>query len=188
MLLPLICAGLPTYKYFVIKDGYEELEIHDNNVQTCFDYLCETLPKFCPDFAGYNPVTLIHAWHKKEGNYFAVEVMTQRVRYLITIQIIEEKHYLYSVRILNCDGPGGAKWSQPDQEMIDFAMTEIKEKFGHDVNLLNVAMFTTRLAGTNFAQFVAIVTTETERYIVNCQLAKPFGGKQYAVKSMNRVD
>ncbi|EAY18697.1 hypothetical protein TVAG_063020 [Trichomonas vaginalis G3] len=188
MFLSLICGNLPTYKYFVIKDGYEEIDIHEPGVQSSYEYLCGVVPKFLPDFTTYHAITLIHCWHKKEGNYYAVEVMTQRIRYLVTVQDIEGTHYLYSVRILNCDGPGGAKWSQPEQDIIDLVMEEAKEKFGQDLKLRNVAAFTTRLQGTKYAHFVADVETDSERFLINVHLEKPFGGQQYSIKDIVRVE
>ena len=181
------CGNRPTYKYFVIKDGFEEMEIHEPAVQGAYDFAVHLCPKFVPDFTTYNAITLIHAWHKEDGNYYAVEVMTNRIKYLITTQLVEEKYYLYSVRILNSEGPGGARWSEPDETMNELCMTKAREEFGQDIKLNNVAMFTSQMAGTTYAHWTGDVTSESERMLVDVKLQKPFGETEYTIVNIVRL-
>ena len=187
MFLALICASLPTYKYFVIHDGFEEIDIHEQEVQGAYEFAVDLCPKFVPGFSLVDAITLIHAWHKEDGNFYAVEVMTHRVRYLVTVQLTDEKYFLHSVRILNSEGPGGAKWSQPDEGIQEQCMNEAREKFGQDLKLKNVALWTTQMAGTTYGHFAADCETESERMLVDIRLERPFGEKNFNIVKVERI-
>ena len=182
-----LCGNLPTYKYFVIKDGFEEIEIHEPAVQGAYEYAVDLCPKFVPDFNHINAITLIHAWHKEDGNYYAIEVMTNRIRYLVTVQLEEEKYYLHSVRILNREGPGGARWSEPEETINELCMNAARKEFGQDLKLTNVALYTTQMAGTTYAHWAADVSSESERMLVDVRLEKPFGETEYTIVKIERI-
>ena len=181
------CGNLPTYKYFVIKDGFEEIEIHDPVVQGAYEYAADLCTKFVPDFTKVNAITLIHAYHKEEGNYYAVELLTNRIQYLVTVQFEDDKYFLYSVRILNREGPGGARWSEPDEIINDLCMSRARDEFGQDLKLNNVALWTTQMAGTTYGHWTADIISESERMLVDVRLEKPFGEPDYNIVKIERI-
>lgn len=190
MVLPLalLCAKFPTFKYFIIPDGYSEIDIHSPEVQEAYEFGKKVCPLFLDDFVGPHHITLIHAWHKEEGNFYAVEVMRLRIRYLIKVQTMPDgKHYIHSVRILNEEGPTGAHWFVPDDDLVDYVMQSLKKGYGDDLELIHVAVFKTVMRGDTHGQMVIDCKKGDERMLVNVSLFKKFGEEDLRVSKFERV-
>lgn len=188
-----VVGHLPTYKYFVMHEDYQEVEIHEDIVQECFDYGKNTVQQFLDEFKGYSPTVLVHAWKRtnEKGDFYACEVFRQRLRYLITINIPNpekpERKYIHSVRILNGETEGGAHWFHPTDEFTDFVMETVNEKFGDDVKLRNVAVFKTIMKGKTIAQMVLDVENDLERMLLDITLIKPFGEENFNIEEIKRI-
>lgn len=188
-----ISARLPTYKYFVIPDGYVEINIKEDIVKSCFEYGRDLVKKFLDEFSGPHPIVLLHAWHKNgnDGDYYACEVLRMKIRYLLIIHIpnVEktENKYLHSVRILNDDGPGGVHWLHPPADVLEEAMKAINEQYGNEVKLRNVSVYKTFMKYNKFAQIVIDATKGEERHLFNVQLVQKFGENEFKVTSVDQI-
>jgi len=189
VLYNLIFARFPTYKYFVIPDGYSEIEIHDPDAQSAFEFGRDTVQKCLADFYGPHPITLLHAWKKaQDGEYFALEVYRLRVKYLITVHKTEEgKHYLHSVRIMNEETESGAHWFHPPEDVLDLCIAAAREQFGQDLNFRNVAVYRTVMAGKTTGQMLVDVETSNERMLISINLLKLFGERQFKITEIQRI-
>ena len=190
MLLP-NCARFPTYKYFVMADDYVEVDIKEPIVQECFEYGRNITKGFLEDFAGPYPIVLLHAWHRttEKGEFYACEVLRTKIRYLITVNVVNDQKYLYSVRILNEEMETGAHWFHPADEIVNQVMQEIKAKYGEETELGNVAVFKTVMKMDTIAQMVIDCKNKSnnERMLIDVRLVKKFGQKDLIIDNMNRV-
>ncbi|OHT12452.1 hypothetical protein TRFO_17732 [Tritrichomonas foetus] len=188
-----LCARLPTYKYFVIPDGYVETDIKEEIVQNCYNFSVDLVKKFLDDFTGPQPIVLLHAWNKKgdDGEYFACEVMRMKLKYLLIVHIpnIEnaERKFLHSVRILNEETPSGAHWFHPPSDVLEIVMKGINEKYGNDVQLRNVAVYKTVMNYHKYGQIVIDTTKGEERMLFNIKLIQKFGEKSFQISSIEQI-
>ncbi|KAK8900499.1 hypothetical protein M9Y10_002826 [Tritrichomonas musculus] len=188
-----VSARLPTYKYFVIPDGYVEIDIKEEIVKNCFEYGRDLVKKFLDEFSGPHPIVLLHAWHKKgdDGDYYACEVLRMKIRYLIIVHIPNtektENKFLHSVRILNEEGPGGVHWLHPPSDVLEETMKAINEKYGNDIKLRNVAVYKTVMKYNKFGQIVIDATKNDERMLFNVNLIQKFGESEFKVSSIDQI-
>lgn len=182
-------AHFPTFKYFVIQDEYTEIDIKETIVQECFEYGRNVTSLFLDDFSGPHPITLLHAWHKsnEKGDFYACEVLRMKVRYLVTVNVVNDAKYLYSVRILNEETASGAHWFQPSEDAVEMVMTAVKAKFGDDVELGNVAVFKTVMNMGTIGQMVLDCTKGDERMLLNVKIVKKFGAKEAVVEEVEKI-
>jgi hypothetical protein len=187
-------ASYPTYKYFPLEEEYTEVDPKEAIVQECYNYGVNVTSKFLDDFQGPHPIVLIHAWKRtleEKGDFYAVEVMRLRIRYLIIVNIPIKSEpgekFLHSVRILNEEAAGGAHWFQPEDEMVELALGAVKEKFGDEIDLRNVAVFKTVMKVATFGQMVIDVDIEGERALLDIRLVRKFGEKATVVESITRI-
>lgn len=183
-------ARFPTYKYFPIQEEYIEVDVKQPIVQACCEYGKNITRQFLDDFSGPHAITLIHAWkrvNETTGDFYAIEVMRLRVRYVITVNVPEpDKFFLHSVRILNEEMPSGAHWFEPDEAIRDLAMTAVRQEYG-EVRLRNVAVFKTMMKVKWMGQMVIDVEKDGERMLLDISIVKQFGAKEAVVESVKRI-
>ena len=188
-LLSLIFARFPTYKYFVIPDGYTEVEIHEPIVQNAYEFAKEYLPKFLVEFQGPHAITLIHSWKKSEnGDFYALELFRLRVRYLAIVHNTDDgKFWIHSIKILNEETESGSHWFHPPEDVLDLTLVAVKEQYGQDLKLRNVAVYKTVMMHKTVGQMVIDVETSNERMLLDITLTKLFGERQFKVTEIKRV-
>ena len=195
LFLSLFClnARFPTYKYFVIPDGYVEIDIKEPIVQSSYEFGRDLVPKFLDDFKGPHPIVLLHAWHKvsDDGDYYACEVMRMKIFYLLIIHLPNkenpEEKYLHSIKILNEEGPGGSHWFHIPADVLEYTMSEINKKFGDEIKLRNVAVYKTHMKYDKFAQVVVDSTKGDERHLFDVRLIQKFGENHFNVSSIEEI-
>ena len=183
-----LMVRMPTYKYFVIPDGYTEIEINDPKVQSAFEYGKDLVPKFLSCFSGPHPIVMTHAWTKttEKSVFYAVEVLRQRQRYVITVRVTNGVQTLHSVRILNEEGAGGDHWFRPEQKIVDLVMDGVKAKYPGS-ELRNVAVYHTQMAGKTTGQMVVDVTNGDAAHLVDVEIVKGFGEKEFKVVEVKEI-
>ena len=188
-LLAALLARVPTYKYFVMQDGYVETDVKQTVVQECFEFGKNVTSLFLDEFTGPNPVTLLHAWRREteKGEYYACEVLRMKTKYLITVNIRDGNRYLHSVRILNEETESGTHWFKPTDDITELVMSELKKRFGEDLELENVAVYKTVMRMDTHGQFVVDCLKGDERMLIDVRLMKKFGAKEMTVEAVNRI-
>jgi hypothetical protein len=197
-MLGLLCALLwvgariPTYAYFMIPEEFTEVEIKERMVEECYDFGLNVTRQCLIEFSGPHPITLLHAWKRSDdvSDYYALEVMRLRVRYLITVEIPvreePEKKYLYSVKILNEESPSGSHWFQPPDDILEKAMNAVKAEYA-SAELTNVAVFKTVMNVNLYAQMLVCVTVDAERMLFDVALERAYGSKEDKVTGVKRI-
>jgi hypothetical protein len=183
-------ARFPTYKYFPLQAEYTEVDVKEPIVQACYEYGKNISRQFLDDFSGPHAITLIHAWkrvNETTGDFYAVEVMRLRIRYVITVNVPEpNKFFLHSVRILNEETASGAHWFEPDEQTLELALAGVRKEYG-EVKLRNVAVFKTLMKVKWIGQMVIDVEKDDERMLLDISIGKQFGAKEALVESIRRI-
>jgi hypothetical protein len=187
-------ARFPTYKYFPIEQEFVEVDPKDPIVVECYNYGVNVTRAFLDDFQGPHPITPIHGWKRTaegEGDYYAVEVMRLRIRYLVIVNIPDPatpaEKCLTSVRILNEEAAGGAHWFEADSDEKEKWMAAVKEKFGSDAILKNVVVYKTVMKVKTFGQIALDVELDDERMLIEVRTVREFGGKEHKIDSISRI-
>jgi hypothetical protein len=111
------------------------------------------------------------------GDFYAVEVMRLRIRYVISVNVPEpNKFFLHSVHILTEEAASGAHPFEHDGQTLEFALAGARKECG-EVKLRSAAVFKTLMTVKWIGQMFIDVEKDNEQMLLDIAIGKQVRGK-----------